>query len=404
MRYSRAVQKELAKAFGVDRIWSYSRISTFVNCPWEYKVKYIDHVRDAGNVYSFYGTQCHNIIQGFYDGVYTYDQMSTEYTDFVRQWMDDQDHFNFPKSKDGSDKTEKSYIKNLTHYFKNTQVIDTSNGIEIHNEEPVLVQIPKDDNPAAFVLVGYIDSLYKDGDDIYLLDYKTSSKSGFTGKKLIEHSQQLRLYSIGIHQQKGIPYDKINPRFDMMKYVKIRFKQENGKWKETIQERASWVSGIATKLKTKLKKAGLGPLEIQQAIDLAEAHGNLDNLPESVQKQFEVGNCYIDVEINEEIAAETLKNHADTITEIMRREACDPATYPEVFERDLAPFQNSLMFGHMAEALSKETIDYTDDAGKKQVSNVVDLVSLFKPQGADNGKEKPEESGNSLERLGLHVS
>ncbi len=88
-----------------------------------------------------------------------------------------------------------------------------------------------------YVFVGYIDTEYIDKEgNVVLVDYKSSSKSSFSKSKLPEKSMQLMLYSIGIHQQENIPYEKIKARFDMMKYVTVHYKQENGKWNTSVQE------------------------------------------------------------------------------------------------------------------------------------------------------------------------
>ena len=68
------------------------------------------------------------------------------------------------------------------------------------------------------------------------MDYKTSSKGDYIGKKLKAHSKQLQLYAIGIHQLRGIPYDKIKLEFDMMKYYKVAYLQKNGKRQLNTQD------------------------------------------------------------------------------------------------------------------------------------------------------------------------
>ena len=86
-----------------------------------------------------------------------------------------------------------------------------------------------------YVLVGYVDAMWGEIDEegnhhIYILDFKTSSKSGFSGKGLLDKSKQLLIYAKAVHEMTGVPVDNIHVGYDMMKYVKRYYKLKSGKW------------------------------------------------------------------------------------------------------------------------------------------------------------------------------
>ncbi|WP_459583832.1 hypothetical protein, partial [Enterobacter hormaechei] len=60
-------------------------------------------------------------------------------------------------------------------------------------------------------------------------DFKTSTI--YKGNKIEQNSQQLKLYTIGLHQTKGIEYDKIKTCWNFLKYYNITV-QQIGKTKD----------------------------------------------------------------------------------------------------------------------------------------------------------------------------
>ncbi len=135
---------------------------------------------------------------------------------------------------------------------------------------------------------------------------------------------QLMLYSIGIHQQENIPYEKIKARFDMMKYVTVHYRQENGKWNTSVQERSIWVLKMQKKLETKLKKLGIDKEEARKLIQIASLANNMDNLPKEVQDQFYVTNYYIELDINEKDCNALLEKIEKQCDEIIELEQLSP--------------------------------------------------------------------------------
>ncbi|MFJ8247400.1 PD-(D/E)XK nuclease family protein [Peribacillus asahii] len=369
MRLSFEQLDMIKEKMGVDKLWSFSKVGTYDQCSWLYKLKYIDKLRVKGdNCYTWWGSVAHEIIQDWYEGKYPeYGQMLEELEKKVIEYsMLDDKKLKFP-----SDKEWENYIANLRHYFSHVETIP----FKVTNEQAVLAVF---EGLEKYVFQGYIDSEYIDEDDcLVILDYKTSSMSGFTGKKLIEKARQLMIYAIGISQHgrmidgemRKFPLDKIKIRYDMMKYCNITFMQKNGKPKTTKAERKLWVAHIANPLRKDLedvpknieklekeiakleKKMNMkkttpedaegysvacgeialeiealkpyvfDPIQINEMIEKATVLNDLSVFPPFVQEKYTVGNCHIDVEMTDEVIEEFKRELVDTLDTIITKTA-----------------------------------------------------------------------------------
>lgn len=373
-RLSYDVLDKIKESHGVEKIWSFSRWNTFYEYPWIYRMTYLEKKPRGQNIYGYWGTICHDIIQDFYDGKYPYKDMIKIFEKTAVEWKRNGEY------KFMSEKVEKSYIKNLHNYFSNTEIVP----YEVVNELPIKIVMTdkKRDNKQA-VFIGYADSIYTDDDNItYILDYKTSSKSGFSGVSLEEKSRQLRLYAIGLHQMKGIPYENLRCRFDMQKYYEVWHHSVLATGKEKLvkskQERFSWVSGVSKKIIKELAKLDYDPFEIDEMIEVCIEDNSIKTLPQEVQDKFELHNCYIDVEITEEQAEDLMELMLDVIDEIEEKEKMD---WDEAFpEPDIyGNRQNQFYFETLASHLLPYAKKYQEN--KAMVEGDVpdeDLLDLFK--------------------------
>jgi hypothetical protein len=357
----------IKEKFGVKNLWSFSKVSTFTQCTWLYFLRYVKRIKvKSDNCYTFWGSIAHDLIQGLYDGEHTYEQMIDKFEAKLIEYNMLED----PKLKFPNENEFSNYIDNLRHYFKNVKQLP----YKVVNEKPVLAVFEGDEK---YVFQGYIDSEFVDDEDyLVILDYKTSSMSGFSGKKLIEKSRQLMIYALGIsifgRQVDGVmrqfPLDKIKIRYDMMKYCTVSYQLKNGNLKETKAERRHWVTKIANQLRKDLedveksiekvdkeiakleKKLGkkkiteeeiaelnkqidtlhlekadlvehfYNPVEINEKIEEAIQNNNLDNMPKFVREKYTVSDCYIDVEITDEIIEEFKSELVETLNEIIAKE------------------------------------------------------------------------------------
>ncbi|MCY7948005.1 PD-(D/E)XK nuclease family protein [Bacillus atrophaeus] len=379
-RLKREQLNAIKKKMGVEKLWSFSKVSTFDQCSWLYKLKYIDKIRVKGdNCYTYWGTIAHDLIQGYYQGKYKYDQMADNLEGKILEYqLIEDDSLKFP-----SETEWENYIANLRNYFSNVKPLPYA----VSNEKPVLAVFHGKEK---YVFQGYIDSefIIEDG-SLVILDYKTSSISGFSGAKLFEKSLQLIIYAMGINQhgriiEKGgelqkFPLEKIKIRYDMMKYVNVSFVQKNGKEKVTKAERRYWVGKMANQIrkdlegvgkeieaiekkvkslekkhnaktrtedekieiqaeidklqseKEDLKRHDFDILEINEKIEEAIRSNDLSNMPDFVKDKYTVSDCYIDVELTTDVVKEFESKLVSTLDKIIEKE--NEIDHDEAFER-----------------------------------------------------------------------
>jgi len=345
-------QLELIKEkMGVENLWSFSKIDTYNTCSWLYMLKYVQKIRVKGDsCYTHFGTISHDIIQGFYDKEHEYADMLDIFNKKVTEWRIKDD----PKLRFPSENVEEGYIKNLQHYFAKVQTMP----MKVINERAVLAVFK---GLEKYVFQGYIDSeILLEDNKLIILDYKTSTISGFTGEKLLKKARQLMIYAQGIIQHGRMfngkmtkfNVDQIVLRYDMMKYCNVTFVQKNGIEKTTKAERKAWVAHIAnqlrkdfeevakqitllekeiTKLEKKIKMKKTTPeeaegysvaigevehqievakeslydqLELNELIEIAINENSLESLPQFVQDKYTITNCHIDIQLTQDILDE----------------------------------------------------------------------------------------------------
>ena len=241
--------EKIKQKYGVDRLWSYSRINTFLVSPFEYALKYVDGIKAKedrqDSIYTSLGSAAHQCLEDYYTGKIQFNEMQEQFED---SWVTCFDVAQLKFDRSDAEKNQsiaKKYKLNMQYFFKN----HTTYQYKVLIEKPITVDV--DGN----IFVGYIDGLYKDDDgDITIIDFKSSSM--YSGKALEEHSQQLKLYALGIHQSTGIPLSKIHGCFNFLKYVTIEYTQANGKTKTKNAERKDLGESLQANLKVWIKKLG----------------------------------------------------------------------------------------------------------------------------------------------------
>lgn len=299
--------EKIKKQHGVERLWSWSRMNTYMTSKFEYLLKYILKSKEdrCDSCYVTLGTVCHDTLDRFYEGEIKYEDMIDDYNDGFTTAITIAD-LKFNRSDEEKNKSiGEKYNENLVHFFKNHTVYKH----KLLVEKPIVVNI--DGN----VFVGYIDALYKDDDGCYhVIDFKSSSI--YTGKTLEENSGQLTIYAIGLHQL-GIPYDKIKAQFNFLKYCTIKYEQKNGAIKYRNVERCKIGESLQSNAKTWLKHFGYEPDEYLKM--LLDTNG-IDCLPEEVKEKYEITDCHVDVDLSHDAIMKWFNTITNTLIDIELRE------------------------------------------------------------------------------------
>ncbi len=295
--------------YGVDELYSWSKVNCFITSPYEYYLKYILHKKeDVDNcAYAPLGGICHTIIEKLYGNEIEYANMIDEFND---GWITAVDIADLKFDRNDELKNENIKVKykdNLIHFFNNHKQIK-------HNivlEKFIATKIED------YVLQGYVDAIYKDDDGNYhIVDWKTSTK--YSGKILEERSGQLCVYAIGLSQL-GVPLDKIRICFNFLKYCTVEYEQANGKAKTRDIERYKIGESLQSNAKMWLKKLGYEDQLDEYLKDLLDTN-DIKCLPEDVQNKYIISDCYVYQPLTQKLIDKWTNEIATAIKDIKLRE------------------------------------------------------------------------------------
>lgn len=173
--------------------WSYSRITSFENCPYAWYLKYIYGKEEEPNFYASYGSFVHKLIEKYYKGKIPQQNLAMQFL------------LGFPLEVKGrrpnSDLVDKYMLKGYQYFqqfqpFKYDLVsVEERIGFNINGNE----------------FIGYVDFVGRGDDGLCVVDHKSrelkqrSKRSKPTKKdeELDAFLRQLYLYSVGIKQKYG---------------------------------------------------------------------------------------------------------------------------------------------------------------------------------------------------------
>ena len=210
--------------------WSFSRLNSFYNCPYEWKLRYIDCNKSENGFFGEYGSLIHKILEKYEKG-----ELSLfELNDYYEEHFSENVPHDAPPNKYVDIK--QSYYEKGLDYFNNID-LDLDKYEVLGVEKEVRFQIAGKD------FVGYIDLLLKEKETgkIIILDHKSASikilKNGKVSKSDQEHVRefirQLCLYAIPIIEEYGHVDELWWNLFKDKNWLKMPFNKED--YDEAIQ-------------------------------------------------------------------------------------------------------------------------------------------------------------------------
>ncbi len=181
-------------------IYSHSRLSTFEQCPYKFKLKYIDKVEpeEKHTIETFLGTRVHETLEKLYKDLLFQKENSLDdlYGHLHQQWAENwDDTIRIVKDQ----YKEENYLKMAERYLKDYY----ETYYPFHQERTIAlehrVQIALDDD-GEYKLQGFIDRLAERKTGFYEIhDYKTNMRLPLP--EYIKSDRQLALYAIGVKNQ-----------------------------------------------------------------------------------------------------------------------------------------------------------------------------------------------------------
>lgn len=177
--------------------YSHTRLSTFENCPLQYKFAYIDRIkREEDSIEAFMGSRFHETMEKAYAEQKFRTPTLEELKDsFNEQWERNWGEHVFVVR---ADRTPEDYrtlgLKAVEQYYARHAPFDEGRLIAI--EKRVVIDL---DGSGKYKVQGYIDRLVEQEDGHYEVhDYKTSGRLPEQHK--LDEDRQLALYEIGVRE------------------------------------------------------------------------------------------------------------------------------------------------------------------------------------------------------------
>jgi len=181
-------------------IYSHSRLSTFEQCPFKYKLKYINKVKSEipDTVETFLGSRVHEILEKLYMDLEhqkknTVEELIQYYqSQWKKHWSEDVVIVKKQYPMKNYQKMGEHYLKD---YYSHCFPFDQNKTIAI--EDRIVIDL---DESGKYKLQGYIDRLSEKKNGHYEIhDYKTNSR--LPTPEHIKNDRQLALYAIGVKKQ-----------------------------------------------------------------------------------------------------------------------------------------------------------------------------------------------------------
>ena len=293
----------------VSRIWSWSKFNCFKTSPFEYYLKYIKHAEEDRQdcIYTSTGSLAHDIIEKFYTGKIKYEDMIGEFEDgWITLYNIAQLKFDRNNEEKNNSIGEKYYL-NLKHFFENHTVL---------KYKPILEQFVKV-KIGNHLFHGYLDCCFKDDDDVYhIIDWKTST--AYKGDKAKKECGQLIMYLLSLVEA-GVPIEKIKIAWNFLKYCTVQYEQANGDVKTRDIERFELGEKLQANLKVWLKKLGYKD-QMDEYLKMVVDTNSIECLPEDVQAKYKISDCYVYVDVTEDLINYWKDDIITTIKDIALRE------------------------------------------------------------------------------------
>lgn len=269
-------------------VYSISRLNSYNDCQYGYYRSYIMRDRGEQNVYAALGSILHDRLQDIHDGAATVKDMQDNFdTDVFNTTL----FMNFP-----SEKIQNSWVSDMRQFVDDFKPLEYD---KVETERGFVTNID------GVWLQGFIDVMAYKGDEVHILDWKTSS--AFSKDKLLHAGRQLVLYKLAVEEMLGRKVDKL--AWYMLKYYDVHF---DGKVKQC--NRGSWVKDRSGIIKTQLKK--LGYPNYEEMVDIAIENNNLDNMPTEVQDRFRLEPCIVWYDVSDGLIQETKQYIKNTVSDI----------------------------------------------------------------------------------------
>lgn len=223
-------------------VLSYSKVTTYYQCPKKYKLSYIDKLPRKSNIFGLLGSFAHQILEYFHETYLNDDTKDIPYEKAMK--------ISFDKAlKEYKDKLDKEKIDEVYQMMLDYLTIYVN---EKEEDKPIILSVEKKiwapvDNE--IVLYGYIDRVQRDKDGLlHVIDYKTTKDP-----KYLKDRMQLLLYGYSLAIDDN-SIEKIRTSYILLKH-KMRYMTEEHTREELIAAKDNLLSKWRKIIEDKLFRA-----------------------------------------------------------------------------------------------------------------------------------------------------
>lgn len=308
-------------------VYSFSKLSTIENCPYEAYLTYVQHERGADSVYGILGTCVHDKLEEIMNGEAGKEDLKRALEQDLEQLelLD----LHFPKDFKGGDSIRENWIADMSHFVENF----TPPEGEFKTEEFLLYKVDDD-----HYIQGYADLVRYDSKDKgvqSILDWKTSAM--YSGEDLKHHGRQLVIYALA-KEQTGITINEIAWIF--LKYVTVKFmgkKRSNSKEKMEIVKninRRKIVAELEKYIRADMEDAGYDEFDIEMYMSQIRNTNSLESLPDEIKNGYKFEPCVVRYELTDEVREEC-KDYINTMISLFESiDDSDRKWAPRSFYKD----------------------------------------------------------------------
>lgn len=335
------------------KVYSYSKLSTIHDCPYNAYLTYIDQRPTLDNVYSYMGTICHDTLEGIIEGKNTVADISPAIENGLEELK--LLGMEFPKTRDGGDGIKDRWTANMRCMARDY----VSPKGEFDIEKLLILKIREDR-----YLQGYADLIRKLPDGrVQVLDIKTSSQ--FQDKDLLHYGRQLVAYTMALEQA---GYTCALPAWIMIKYVQVHYMAKRTLRSKTEEEfvkvcdRCKLGNTINRVVRNKMKDAGYSAEEIDETLERFCESNDMRDLPADIASQFKVTTYVRPYKVTDELRKECLNyinETADKFEEMQKtgdwphKEVTDDKGNPDFFCSNLCGHHKDCEY--LRDAINKST-------------------------------------------------
>ena len=386
IRKSKEELEQIKQRYNTDQLWSWSKFNTYKTSPFEYKLNYIDKIKQdkTDSAFGAYGNAIHSCLENYYSGNIKYEDMINEFEDVL--FTLELSNLKFDRTNEDKNKNiSQKYIASIKHFLLNHNPI-TSN---VDLERFLLIDI------GGNIFQGYADLIRKDAEGNFIIqDWKSSTI--YKGEKIDKEKGQLLLYTEALIQL-GVPIDKIKACWNFLKYVNVKIEQANGKISERQIERIKIGESLLSNVKMWLKK--LGHTEnLEHYLETLLVSNDISCLPKEVQAKYSFDDCYVFVPINQEIIDEMKADVIKTIDEIKTKQNEYEITHNNKLFWDNDVESQSFYFANLCGYSAQLHLPYKEYLEKLQMENE-NRDNMFSGIGSGNNDESKNDELSWLSEI-----